>query len=82
MTGAARPAEDSPMVTVRAHVVRCALLAVALLGFGCRGEAKKPVGEAKVPADEKLAWPAVDEPSLVAAAATEGWKLGARCRWR
>ena len=64
------------MFTVRGHVVRCALLAAALLGFGCRGEAKKPVGEAKVPADEKLAWPAFNEPALLAWAATEGFELG------
>jgi dipeptidyl-peptidase 4 len=64
------------MGTVRDHVLRCALLAAALFGCGCRGETRKPVGEAKGPADEKLAWPAIDEPALVAWAATEGFLLG------
>jgi dipeptidyl-peptidase-4 len=62
------------MFTVRAHVVHCALVAAALVG--CRGAAKETDRPA-APADEKLAWPAIDEPSLVASAATEGFKLGA-----
>ena len=64
------------MFTVRGHVVRCALVAAALLGFGCHGEAKEREGEAKPPADEKLAWPAIDEPSLITLIATEGFQLG------
>lgn len=80
MTGVARPADDSPMVTVRGHVVRCALLAAALCGFGCRGEReereREREAEAKTPVDEKLAWPALDEPALLAWAATEGFELG------
>jgi len=64
------------MFTGRGHVVRCALLAAALLGFGCHGEAKEREHEAKPPADEKLAWPAIDEPSLITLIATEGFQLG------
>ena len=54
--------------------VRHALLLFAL-GVGCRGEARPPAPQAP-PADEKLAWPAVDEASLVAAIATAGYTLG------
>jgi dipeptidyl-peptidase 4 len=68
------------MPTVRSHAVRCALLAAALTASsiaalaGCRGEPKAP--PAPPPADEKLAWPALDDPGLVAWAATEGYALG------
>jgi dipeptidyl-peptidase-4 len=74
LTGAAPPAEDSSMVTVRAHVVHCALLGAALVG--CRG-ATKEADRPAAPADEKLAWPAIDEPALMAWAATGGFQLGA-----
>jgi dipeptidyl-peptidase-4 len=77
LTGAARPVEDLPMFTVRGHVVRCALLAAALFSLGCHGKAKAPVDEARAPVDEKLAWPAIDERSLLASIATEGFTLGA-----
>jgi dipeptidyl-peptidase 4 len=67
------------MFAVRGHVVRCALLAAALLG--CRGEARER-GEGKeheadkAPADDKLAWPAIDDAALTAWAATGGFTHG------
>ena len=70
------------MVTVRGHVVRCALLAAALCELGCRGEheehehEREREAEARAPVDEKLAWPAINEPALLAWAATGGFELG------
>lgn len=58
------------MVALRGLVVRCAILFAAA---SCRGEAKQPVA---VPVDRPLAWPAVDEPALIALSATAGFERG------
>ena len=73
LTGAARATEDSSMV-VRGHVVRWAVLLLTVVS-GCRGEAteREPV---VAPADARLAWPAIDEPALIALAASEDYTLG------
>jgi hypothetical protein len=62
------------MISVRSHAVRCAVIAAALLG--CRGEHEE-AARAPTPVDEKLAWPALDEATLTAWAATGGFTLGA-----
>ena len=68
------------MLAVRSQLGRHALVLV-IAGLGCRGSAPKAGGTAAgsgsaAPADEKLAWPAVDEASLVALQATERFELG------
>jgi dipeptidyl-peptidase-4 len=64
------------MATVRSHAVRCAVLVAALVvsGIGCRGEHEEA---APPPADEKLAWPALDEATLTAWGTTGGFARGA-----
>ncbi|HEX2685905.1 MAG TPA: DPP IV N-terminal domain-containing protein [Kofleriaceae bacterium] len=65
------------MVVRRCGAPRALLLSVAAL-LGCRGEAKEKEADRPVaPADEKLAWPAIDEASLTGWAATGGFTLGA-----
>ncbi|HEX2685759.1 MAG TPA: DPP IV N-terminal domain-containing protein [Kofleriaceae bacterium] len=69
------------MFAVRRHLGCCALVLV-IAGLGCRGESSRAGGAAggsgsAAPAEEKLAWPAIDEPSLVALQATERFELGA-----
>jgi dipeptidyl-peptidase 4 len=71
LTGRALADEDSAMTAYRELVMRCAVLVAAA---SCRGEAKPPVA---VPVDQPLAWPAVDEPALIALTATAGFERGA-----
>jgi len=58
------------MVALRGLVIRGAIVVVAA---SCRGEAKP----APVPVDQPLAWPAVDEPGLIALTASDGFERGA-----
>src|SRR6185503_6024138 len=62
--------------------LRCAVVVCAAVLAACRGESREEKEReaeqrARAPADEKLAWPAIDEPGLLAAVATEGFALGA-----
>ena len=65
-----------------ANVGRCALVLV-IAALGCRGASKQAggsaagSGSAASPAVDKLAWPVIDEPSLVALSQTERFELGA-----
>jgi dipeptidyl-peptidase 4 len=74
LTIATRDIDDLP-VRVRRRGVRRALLVAAAALLGCRGAGKEEKPPAP-PADEQLAWPAIDEPALVASIATRGFSLG------
>jgi hypothetical protein len=63
------------MVVVRSLVASCAVL-VAIAPSGCRGEAER-TASAPAPADQPLAWPALDEPGLIGLVASGDYQLGA-----
>ncbi|HEY0987128.1 MAG TPA: hypothetical protein VGD80_08755, partial [Kofleriaceae bacterium] len=62
---------------VRGALAVCAAVVSACRGEGREAREREAEQRAAAPADEKLAWPAIDEPGLLAAVATEGWELGA-----
>jgi dipeptidyl-peptidase 4 len=68
------------MHAARGRRLRYALVACAAMLAGCRGESRereeREAERRATPADEKLAWPVLDEPGLLAAVATEGFELG------
>jgi len=56
--------------------VGCGALVLVISALGCRGDGSRTGGAPPEPPD-KLAWPAIDEPSLVALGMTERFELGA-----
>src|SRR5215467_13942128 len=80
LTRGALAVEDAPMHAAVGRRACGAVLGVMTL-LGCRGEARQAAGSGAAgsgaPADDKLAWPAVDEPSLIAWVTTDGFARGA-----